>query len=97
MQQAQQMKNKFQKMKEEFYAKEFTYSSSDKLITLKVSGKKEIKDIQISPELLKNSDNELLADMLIVNINNALANIDKEYEDTLSSLGVPPDMIGGMM
>ena len=97
MQQAQKMQKELQKMKKDFEAKEFTYVSSDELLTIKISGAKKVTKIDIDPDLFANSDSEILADMIVVNINKALDVVDEEYESMMSNMGFDPRMLGGMV
>lgn len=85
MRQAQQMQKKANKLKKEFEAKEFQFSSSQNLIDLKMNGKLEIVDLKIKEELLDKDSLDMLQDLLTVTINDSIKKIEKEKEDTLNA------------
>ena len=76
MKQAQKLQKEMMSAKEEIDNKIFTGTSS--FVTVNVKGTKEIVDIKINEENI--DDIEMLQDMLVVAINNAMKEIDKETE-----------------
>lgn len=76
MKQAQKLQKEMMSAKEEIDNKVFTGTSS--FVTVNVKGNKEIVDIKINEENI--DDIEMLQDMLVVAINNAMKEIDKETE-----------------
>ena len=76
MKQAQKLQKEMMSAKEEIDNKIFTGTSS--FVTVNVKGTKEIVDIKIDEKEI--DDIEMLQDMLVVAINNAMKEIDKETE-----------------
>lgn len=91
MQQAQKMQKDMMKIKDEIDAKIFPgkYSS----VEVEVSGKKEIKKIVIDKEMkISDADDiEILEDMIVVAINDALKKVDKELDEKMGKFnsGMP--------
>ena len=81
MKQAQALQKNMMKEKEEIDNTEFTGTSSFVTVTLK--GDKTIKNIKIDSEELSKDDIEILEDMIVVAINNAMKEIDKVTEQKM--------------
>ena len=52
-----------------------------------ISGKKEIKTLTISPDAVDPDDVEMLQDMIIVAINEAMKQVDAESEKLFGGMG----------
>ena len=65
-----------QKMQQELEAKEVEASVGGGAITVKVNGKKELIDIAIKPEVVDPDDIEMLQDLVISAVNEALRKVD---------------------
>lgn len=81
----QQMMQKIQKMQEdmalkqeELEAKEYEISSGGGAVKVTITGKKEIKNITISPDAVDADDLEMLSDLLCAAVNEAI----RKVEDT---------------
>ena len=81
MKQAQALQKNMMKEKEEIDNTIFEGKSS--FVTVKVSGNKNIKSINIDKEQLDQDDIEMLQDMIVVAINNAMNEIDKVTEEKM--------------
>lgn len=81
MQQAQKMQREISKAKEEVEAKVFTSTKS--FVEVSVNGKKEVQTIKINRESLEKEDIEMLEDLILVSLNDALKQVDKELESKL--------------
>lgn len=85
MQQAQKMQRDIMKKKEEINKKEFTGSSE--LVDVVVLGDKTIKSIKIKEVDLSSDDKEVLEDMIVLAINDAMKKVDAETESVMGPLG----------
>lgn len=90
MKQAQSMQKEMMKIKDEIDNMEFIGESS--LVTVKVNGKKEIIDVKISVEKLDNDDIEILQDMIVVAINQAMKKVDDITEKKMSKYASIPGL-----
>lgn len=59
------------------------YEGKSSFVEVKVKGNKEIVSVKIGCESIEKDEIELLEDMLVVAINNAMLSIDKETEDKM--------------
>jgi len=81
MKQAQKMQKDMMAAKDEIDKTVFTSKSS--FVTVEVMGNKEIKTIKIDSEGLEKDEIEILEDMILVAVNDAMKQIDKETEKKL--------------
>ena len=70
--QAQKLQQQMTKMQEELEAREFEASAGGGMVTVKVSGKKEVLSIEIKPEAVDPDDVEMLQDLVLAAVNEAL-------------------------
>ena len=80
MKQANQMQMKMKKLQEELATREFTGTSGGGAVTVKVNGDNKVLAITINPEVVKAGDAEMLQDMVVSAVNDAL----KTAKDTSS-------------
>ncbi len=89
MKQAKQMQADVEKSQQEIAAREFEASAGGGAITVKVSGGKVINDLKIKPEVVDPDDVEMLQDLLIACINDALSQVDQATEETMGRFNIP--------
>ena len=70
------MQENMQKMQEELESKEIEASVGGGAVTVKVNGKKEVLDITIKPEVVDPDDIEMLQDLVLSAVNEALRNVE---------------------
>ena len=87
MKQAQRMQRQMEESKKALEAKEFTATSGGGAVEVVISGKKEIKTLTISPDAVDPDDVEMLQDMIIVAINEAMKQVDAESEKLFGGMG----------
>jgi DNA-binding YbaB/EbfC family protein len=83
MQQAQQMQQEVTKAQEELANETVEASAGGGMVKVKANGALEILEIKISPEAIDPSDPELLADMVLAAVNEALRSAQKLVETKL--------------
>ncbi len=81
MKQANQMQMKMKKLQEELATREFSGTSGGGAVTAKVNGDNKVLALTINPEVLTSGDGEMLQDMVISAVNDAL----KTAKETSSS------------
>ena len=86
LKQAQKMQENMQKMQEELEAKEVEASVGGGAVTVKVNGKKEVLDITIKPEVVDPDDIEMLQDLVLSAVNEALRSVDEMQSSQMSKL-----------
>ena len=75
LKQAQQMQADIETKKAELEEKEYVVSSGGGMIEVTVTGKREVKAIGINPEVVDPEDVEMLEDLLIAALNEAMRKI----------------------
>ena len=90
MKQAQQMQKKMEVAQQEAEMKEFEASAGGGAITIRVNGKKELLDVTIDPDLLDPEEVEMIQDLILVAVNDALK---KAEEAVAAEMG---KVTGGM-
>ncbi|KRM32513.1 hypothetical protein FC83_GL000378 [Agrilactobacillus composti DSM 18527 = JCM 14202] len=91
MKQMQKMQKEMGKAQEELAVMEFTGSAPDGLVKAVFTGDKKMKDLQIDPKAMDPDDPDMLQDLVIAAVNEALANVDKTTEEKLGKFtkGMP--------
>ena len=86
MKQAQKMQENLMKMQEELQAKEYEATAGGGVITAVCGGNRELKSISIDPEAVDPDDVEMLQDMVIAAVNEAMRAADAEAANNMSRL-----------
>lgn len=87
MKQAQRMQQKMQEAQKSLAEAEFTATSGGNAVSVTVSGTKELKAVKISPEALDPDDVEMLEDMIVAAVNEAMKKVDEEHEKLTGGVG----------
>ena len=88
--QAQQMQKKMAKMQDELKNLEIEGSSGGGMVKIIMNGKKDVLSVSIDEEMLK-EDKEMVEDMFLAALKQALSNADKKSEQMMK------DVTGGGM
>lgn len=86
MKQVQQMQKNMEKKQAELEVKEYESTAGGGAIKVVVNGKKEIISIDLKEEIVDPDDIEMLQDLMLVAINDALKAADKEMSDAMGSM-----------
>ncbi len=86
MRQANQMQLKMKKLQEELAEKEYSATSGGDAVKVTVNGDSKVTNFEISEEVLKDGDAEMLQDMLLTATNEALEAAKKDNEEQMSKL-----------
>ena len=80
MRQVQKMQDEIRAKQEELEAKEYTGTASGEMVTVTMTGKHEITAVKIKPEAVDPEDIEMLQDLIISAVNEAVNNIESTTE-----------------
>ncbi|MBQ0141065.1 MAG: YbaB/EbfC family nucleoid-associated protein [Kurthia sp.] len=83
MKQMQKMQKKMAAAQAELEVEIFEGSASNGLVKVTMSGKKEVTDVTIDPEIVDPEDVELLQDMIIIATNEAIKKVDAKTNATM--------------
>ncbi len=89
MKEAKKMQADMEKSQEELGAKEFEATAGGGAVSVKVSGNKEIKEINIKKEVLDPDDVEMLQDLILTCVNEALRKVDSAQAASLGKYNIP--------
>jgi len=86
MRQLQAMQAEMERMQEELEGKEFETTAGGGAVMVRVNGKKEIMSIKIDPDVMDKEDPEMLEDLLLVAVNEALRQVEEMSQSGMSRL-----------
>jgi len=96
MKQAQKMQRDMAKMQEELENKTLETTAGGGAIKVVISGKKEIQEIKISQDVVDPDDVEMLEDLILSAVNEAVRQADemnsKEMQKVTGGMGLPPGL-----
>ncbi|MFQ3578175.1 MAG: YbaB/EbfC family nucleoid-associated protein [Verrucomicrobiia bacterium] len=96
MRQAQKMQQQVAQLQEELATREVTASVGGGKVTVTASASGEILKIQIAPEVVDPEDVEMLEDLILSGVRQALAEGQKLQKDEMgkvtAGLGLPPGL-----
>lgn len=84
--QANQLQAKAQKLQEEFAKREFEATSGGSAVKVTVAGDNRVLKLEISDEVSKSGDREMLQDLVITAVNEALKTAKKTNEEEMNKL-----------
>ena len=86
LKQAQKMQQEMLRMQAEQEAKTFTAKAGGGMVSATVNGKHELVGLEINPEAVDPEDVEMLQDMVIAAVNEAMRAADTEAANNMSRL-----------
>jgi len=89
MKEAKKMQADLEKTQEELAVKEFNATAGGGAVEVKVSGTKELKSIKIKKEVVDPEDVEMLEDLILSCINEALRKVDSEQANQMGKYNIP--------
>ena len=84
--QAQKMQQEMLRMQEEMESKEYEATSGGGMVKAAVNGKHELLRLEIAPDAVDPDDVEMLQDMVIAAVNEAMRAADTEASNNMSKL-----------
>ncbi len=94
MKQAQRMQRQMEAAQKDLEDKEFTAAAGGGAVEVVVNGKKEIKSLKLSQEVVDPDDVEMLQDLIIAAVNEAFRQIEEESDKALSGISGGMNMGG---
>ena len=86
MKQVQKMQQEMLRMQEEMENKTYTATAGGGMVKAEVSGKNELVNLEINPEAVDPDDVEMLQDMVIAAVNEALRAAETEKNNNMSKM-----------
>jgi DNA-binding YbaB/EbfC family protein len=89
MKEAKKMQADMEKSQTELASKEFEATTGGGAVYVKVSGAKEVKEIKIQKEAVDPEDVEMLQDLILSCVNEALRKVDSAQAQELGKYNIP--------
>ena len=86
LKQAQKMQQDMMKMQQELQEKEYQASAGGGVVSATVTGKHELKSLTIDPDAVDPDDVEMLQDMIVAAVNEAMRAADSDAAGTMQKL-----------
>lgn len=86
MKQAQKMQKQMAEAQEALAEKTMEMTSGGGAVKIVITGKKEIKEIKINPEVVDPDDVEMLEDLILSAVNEAVRQADEVYEAEIGKI-----------
>ena len=96
MKQAQKMQQELLRMQQEQETKTFTAKAGGGMVAATVNGKHELVNLEINPEAVDPDDVDMLQDMIIAAVNEAMRTADTEAANNMSRLTGGLGGLGGL-
>ena len=96
MKQAQKMQQELLRMQQEQESKTFTAKAGGGMVAATVNGKHELTALEINPEAVDPDDVDMLQDMIIAAVNEAMRTADSEAANNMSKLTGGLGGLGGL-
>ncbi|WMI81230.1 YbaB/EbfC family nucleoid-associated protein [Anaerotignum sp. MB30-C6] len=90
MKQAQKMQKQMLEKQEELAEKTLEMTSGGGAVKVVITGKKEIKELKLNPDVVDPDDVEMLEDLIISAVNEAIRQVEEMYNNEMGR------MTGGM-
>ena len=86
MKQVEKMQQDMMKMQQELETKTYTAAAGGGVVSATVTGKRELKEVVIDPEAVDPEDVEMLQDMIVAAVNEALRAAESDSASTMQQL-----------
>lgn len=86
MKQATKMQKELKVKEEELQNKTYEASVNGGLINVSVTGRNQMENIEIDESLLEKDNKEILQDMILMAVNQALGKMNEDKEETMQEL-----------
>lgn len=84
--QAQKMQDQITELQEDIESREFTATAGGGAVEVKMNGKKNIQSLTLKPEIVDPEDIEMLQDLIISAVNEAVNNIEATTEAEMGKI-----------
>lgn len=93
LKQAQKMQEDMAELQDDLDSREYEIKAGGGVVSLTITGKKEVKNIEISPDIVDPDDIETLSDILVAAFNEAIKKVEDTNQQEMSkitgSLNIP--------
>ncbi|MBR2552378.1 MAG: YbaB/EbfC family nucleoid-associated protein [Erysipelotrichaceae bacterium] len=86
MKKAQEMQAQMEKLGSEIAAKTYTGTASNGLVRATLTGEYEVVGVEIDPSVISVEDKEMLQDLIVIAVNDAVKQINKAQASAFGSM-----------
>ncbi len=86
LKQAQKMQEQMMKMQEEMENKTYEAAAGGGAVKVVLDGKRELKEVVLSPEVVDPDDIEMLQDLIVAAVNEAMRKVEEDSSAQLGSI-----------
>ena len=86
MKQAQRMQRQMEEQQAALESKEFTATAGGGVVEVTVTGKREVTKVKINPEAVDPDDVEMLQDLIVTAVNEAMKKVDEMTEKEMGKV-----------
>ncbi len=86
MKQAQKMQRQMEELQEKLNEQTLEITSGGGAVRIEISGKKEIKTIEINPDVVDKDDVEMLQDLIMTAVNEAIRQAEELHQTEMSKI-----------
>lgn len=86
LKQAQKMQEMMADLQEDLNAREYEFTVGGGMAAIRMNGKKEILSITLKPEIVDPEDVEMLEDILVAGVNEAISGVERTNEEEMAKL-----------
>lgn len=96
MKQAQKMQKQVAELQTELETKKYEVTAGGGAVRVVITGKKQLEELEISPDIVNSDDIEMLQDLLIVTVNEALRQVEDDISAQMGKLTGGLGLPGGL-
>lgn len=89
LKQAQKMQQDAMKKQGEVESMNFEASAGGNAVIVKINGAKKVTEIKINPEVVDKDDVEMLQDLIMTAVNEAISQADKAMQSAMGDFSMP--------
>ena len=86
LRQAQALQERMAKLQEEVGSKTVEGSAGGGMVTVVANGRQEVLSVKLDPEIVKSQDQEMLQDLIVAGVNDALKKAQAMMADEMKSV-----------
>ena len=94
--QMQKLQEDMEKTQAELEDEELTVTAGGGIVTLVITGQRKVKSLKIDPEVVDPDDVEMLQDVIVAAVNDALEQVEKLHEERMGGLTGGLDLPPGL-
>lgn len=84
--QAQKLQEQMEEKQAELAEREYDVKAGGGMVTVKITGRRVVRNIEINPEIVDPDDIETMQDIIVAAVNEAIRRVDEDSEKEMSAI-----------